>query len=68
MALIKEGVWSIINGTEMEPEGNAKRKAKFAARHDKTLSTIVQVMEPSLLYLVGPDPRDPVVVWRALAD
>lgn len=68
MALIKEGVWSIVNGTETEPEGNAERKAKFAARRDKALATIVLAMEPSLLYLVGPDPTDPVVVWRALAD
>ena len=68
MALIKEGVWSIVNGTETEPEGNAERKAKFAARCDKAFAAIVLVMEPSLLYLVGPDPTDPVVVWRALAD
>ena len=68
MALIKEGVWSIVNGTETETEGNAERKTKFAARRDKALATIVLAMEPSLLYLVGPDPTDPVVVWRTLAD
>ena len=68
MALIKEGLWNIVNGTETEPEGNSERKAKFAARRDKALATIVLAMEPSLLYLVGPDPTDPVVVWRALAD
>ena len=65
MALIKEGLWNIVNGTETEPEGNSERKA---ARRDKALATIVLAMEPSLLYLVGPDPTDPVVVWRALAD
>ena len=68
MALIKEGLWSIVNGTEMEPEGNSERKAKFAARRDKALATIVLAMEPSLLYLVGPDPTNPLVVWHALAD
>ena len=68
MALIKERVWSIVNGTETEPEDNAERKAKFAARRDKALATIELAMEPSLLYLVGPDPTDLVVVWRALAD
>ena len=68
MVLIKEGMWSILNGTETEPKGNAKRKAKFAAQRDKVLATIVLMMEPSLLYLVGPDPTDPVVVWCALAD
>ena len=54
MVLIKEGMWSIINGTETKPEGNAERKAKLAAWRDKALATIVLVMEPSLLYLVGP--------------
>ena len=29
MALIKEDMWSIINGTEIEPEGKAKRKASL---------------------------------------
>ena len=68
MALVKEGLWNIVNGTETEPEGNAERRAKFVARRDRALATIVLAMEPSLLYLVGPDPTDPVVVWHALAD
>ena len=68
MALIKEGLWNILNGTETEPEGNAERRAKFVARRDRALATIVLAMEPSLLYLVGSDPTDPVVVWRALAN
>ena len=37
-------------------------------RRDKTLATIVLAVEPSLLYLIGFDPTDPVVVWRTLAD
>ena len=68
MALVKEGLWNIVNGKETEPEGNAERRAKFVARRDRALATIVLAMEPSLLYLVGPDPTNPVVVWRALAD
>ena len=68
MALVKEGLWNIVNGTETEPEDNAERRAKFVARRDRTLATTVLVMEPSLLYLVGPDPTNPVVVWLALAD
>ena len=68
MVLVKEGLWNIVNGTETEPEGSAERRAKFVARRDRALATIVLAMEPSLLYLVGPDPTDPVVVWRALAD
>ena len=68
MVLIKEGLWSIVNGTETEPEGNANRKAKFVARRDKALVIIVLVIEPSLLYLVGQDLTDPVAVWKLLAD
>jgi len=68
MALIKEGLWNIVNGTETEPEGNADRRAKFVARRDKALAIIVLAMEPSLLYLVGQDPTDPVDVWKILAD
>ena len=49
------------------PEGNAERRAKFVARHNRALTTIVLAMEPSLLYLIGPNPTDPVVVWCALA-
>jgi len=68
MALIKEGLWNIVNGTEVEPEGNADRRAKFVARRDKAIAIIVLVMEPSLLYLVGQDPTNPVAVWKILAD
>ena len=45
-----------------------KAQAKFTARHNKALATIVLAIEPSLLYLTGDDPTDPVVVWKALAD
>ena len=68
MVLIKEGVWSIVIGTETEPEDNVERKAKFAARCDKALATIVLAIELSLLYLVRSDPTDPIVVWYALAN
>ena len=47
MALVKEGLWNIVNGTEMEPKGNAERMAKFVARCDRALATIVLAMEPS---------------------
>ena len=65
MALIKEGLWDI---TETAPTEGVERQAKFAMRRDKALATIVLAVEPSLLYLIGSDPTDPVVVWRTLAD
>ena len=37
-------------------------------RRDKALATIVLAVEPSLLYLIGSDATDSVVVWRTLAD
>ena len=67
MALIKDGLWGIVNGTETVPEGAAEQ-AKFVLRKDRALVIIVLAIDPSLLYLIGADPKDPVVVWKALAD
>ena len=62
MALIKEGFWNIVNGTETVSDEEAERQAKFVARRDKALAIIMLAIEPSLLYLVGPNPINPVVV------
>ena len=53
MALIKEGLWGIVNGTETAPTEGADQRAKFAARRDRALATIVLTIEPSLLYLIS---------------
>ena len=66
--MIKEGLWDIVNGTETAPTEGVERQAKFAMRQDKALAMIVLAVEPSLLYLLGSDPTDPVVVWKTLAD
>ncbi len=42
-------------------------QAKFSLK-DKALATIVLAIDPSLLYLIGADPKDPAVVWKAFAD
>ena len=68
MALIKDGLWGIVNGTEREPTEGDEARAKFAAKRDKALATIVLAMEPCLLYLIGNDPTDPVAVWRVLSE
>ena len=68
MALIKDGLWGIVNGTETAPTEGAEQQAVFAAQKDKAFVVIVLAVEPSLLYLIGTDPMDPVVVWKALAD
>ena len=66
MALMKDGVWSIVNGSETAPEegGEGDRYAKFVARRDRTLALIVLA---SLLYLIG-DPDNPITVLKKLAD
>ena len=60
MALVKEGLWGIVDGTETAPTEVAEL-AKFAARKNKALATIAFEVEPNLLYLVGADPSDPTV-------
>ena len=65
MALIKDGLWNIVTGTEGEPENE---RAKYMLRKGRALATIVLSVEPKLLYLVGPDPEDPVAIWKKLAD
>ena len=66
MALLKDGLWSIVSGTEVLPaEGDAR--TKFLARRDRALAIIVLSVQSSLLYLLG-EPEDPVVVWKKLSD
>ena len=66
MALLKDGSWSIVSGTEVFP-AEVEQRAKFLARRGRALAIIVLSVEPSLLYLLG-EPDDPVVVWKKLLD
>ena len=72
MALMREGLWSIVNKEEVIPElEDARRREseesrrKFKIRYEKALTTIVLSVSPSLLYLLG-EPEDPVKVWDTL--
>ena len=68
MALVRDGLWNTVDGTETIPDGgNADRRAKFEARRDRALALIVLSIEPSLLYLLG-EPDNPVTVWKKLSD
>lgn len=68
MALIKDGLWSIVKGTEEVPgEANAEARRKYESRRDRALAVVVLAVEPSLLYLLG-DPEDPKVVWTKLEE
>ena len=65
---MKDGLWSIVSGSERPPDiAEADKYAKFAARRDRALAIIVLSVEPSLLYLIG-EPEDPITVWKKLAD
>ena len=67
MALVKEGLWSIVSETENPPADDAADDivAKYRSRKDRALATIVLSIEPALLYLIG-NPTEPVVVWKKL--
>ena len=65
MALVRDGLWGIVSGTETAPEEAGDCRTKFLVRRDHALATIVLAVEPSLLYLIG-DSEDPVAVWQKL--
>ena len=68
MALLKDGLWGIANGTEDAPDGtDADKLAKFISRRDKALAIIVLAVDTKLLYLLG-NPEDPAVIWKKLSD
>lgn len=68
MALMKDGLWGIVNGTETRPSpAEADKVAKFINKWDKALAIIVLSIHPPLLYLVG-EPTSPIEVWQKLAD
>lgn len=69
MALMRDGLWSIVNETEEAPNvaREADKCAKFVARRDRALAIIVLSVGPSLLYLLG-IPQNPVDVWKKLSD
>ena len=49
MALMKEGLWRIVTGQETAPTGTEVERAKFAARRDRDLATVVLSINTSLL-------------------
>ena len=68
MALMRDGVWGIVSKTEESPSADEPDVlAKFVARKDRALATIVLSVDPSFLYLIR-DPEDPAIVWEKLAN
>ena len=66
MALVREGLWGFVSGTEVHPEAGTEAVAKNLARRDQTLATILLAVETSLFHLLG-DPKDPAEVWEQLS-
>ncbi len=67
MALLRDGLWDLMNGIETAPREDASKWENYLARKDRALATIVLSIEPSLLYLIG-EPEDHIVVWKKLLD
>ena len=67
MSLMKDGLWSIMDGSETAPEVESEGYPKFFTQRDRGLAIIVLSIDPSLLYVFG-DPADPVAVWKKLSD
>ena len=69
MALMKDGLWSIVSGSERPPDIAVADKyiREVCGKRDRALAIIVLSVELSLLYLIG-DPEDPITVWKKLAD
>ncbi len=67
MTLVRDGLLGFIVGVEEEPEAAADR-AKYLAKKNRALATIVLAVDPSLLYLIGDEPSEPADVWKKLQD
>ena len=72
MALKKENLWGIVEGTESEPaqaaaDGDNSPYEKYVLRRDRAVAIIVLSLDISLLYIVG-DPDNPKTVWDKLRD
>ena len=66
MALMRDGLWDLASGKETVPaQTDAEKYAKFLARRDRALATIVLSVAPSLLYLIG-DPKTQSLYGKSL--
>ena len=59
MALLKDGLWSIVSRTKVFP-AEREQRAKFLVGRDQALAIIVLSVEPLLHYLFS-KAEDPVV-------
>ena len=48
--------------------GYQGEQVKYLLQRDRPLDTIMLSVNPTLLYLLGPDPENPAIVWKKLGD
>ena len=66
MALVREGLWGIVSGTETAPAKAATAKRSFSPEGIvRWLRSSLQLIRRCCIYLIG-DPEDPVAVWQKL--
>ncbi len=63
MALLKDGLWGIVQGSEVAPAD----AADLNIRWDKALAILGLSINPTLLYLLD-GVNDPKVAWKKLHD
>ena len=61
--LIRDALWGIVNETSWR-----HAQVKFVARHEKSLTTVVWVIKPSLLYLTSSNLTTLIVALKALTN
>ena len=66
MLLMKDELFSIVDGTEVAPTEQTVLR-KFIARRDRASAILVLIINQNLLYIIG-DPVDPKIVWEKLRD
>ena len=52
----------------MKYVGYQGEQVKYLLQRDRPLDTIMLSVNPTLLYLLGPDPENPAIVWKKLGD
>ena len=68
MVLMKEGLWTIVNGTKKAPEDGRPRNSQSSLLVEtEHWHSLYCRSKPALLYLLG-DLDDPVTVWKKLSD
>ncbi len=67
MALVKEGLWKFVDGTQPAVREDEDGYAKYVEKRDSALAVVVLSIDPSLLYLIG-EPDNPATVWMTLTE